>query len=233
MGVESSRCISLPSNINDEDFRKEIICNWNTNNSSQKQFNIQQQHPQYVTSNVNTLIEAGEHIKKFFEKIPKFEIKILEIMCGNGCASNWVYFSMKSLNISKWIMTDLFDWNKKELTHPFEFEQLNSVDAVEKFGGDSNVLLMISPPPTTETDRCGFGDYYACYDFILQTKKQNKTKFIIFVGELGASDGSTGMYKYMIENPDLKLLVREMLLLRKDIFGGNCEKELFIFEILV
>jgi hypothetical protein len=111
---------------------------------------------------------------------------------------------------------------------------LNSVDAVEKFGANSNVLLMISPPPSiTEEYKCGYGDYYVCYDFILQTKKQKQEKFIIFIGELGESDGSTGMYKYMIENPDLKLLVREVLLLRKYIFGGNCEEELFIFQILV
>jgi hypothetical protein len=88
MGCESSRDISLPSNINDDDFRKENIFNWNTNNSSQKEFNIEQQCPGHATLNTNALIYAEVHIKKFFDKILNFEIRILEIMCGNCCASS-------------------------------------------------------------------------------------------------------------------------------------------------
>ncbi len=81
---------------------------------------------------------------------------------------------------------------------------------------------------------CGFGDYYACHDFILQTLSQSaipQQKFIIFVGELGASYGTEGMYKYMLDHPNLNLILRHIILFTKDVFGGNCEKELFIFEI--
>jgi hypothetical protein len=86
---------------------------------------------------------------------------------------------------------------------------------------------MISPPPVTEDAANGYGDYFAVKKWL---ELPISNKYIIFVGELGASDGSTGMYKYMLNHPKLKLVVRSMIYLGKDIFDGKCEKELFIFE---
>ena len=97
---------------------------------------------------------------------------------------------------------------------------------------------MISPSPYSNFEQSdntskydlGYGDYYACHDYIEQTKKGNR-RYIIIIGELGASDGSEGIYKYMIEHPSLKIAYRIMLISCFDIFGGPLEKELFIFEI--
>jgi hypothetical protein len=55
-------------------------------------------------------------------------------------------------------------------------------------------------------------------------------KYIIFVGELGASDGSSGMYLYMLHNTIWKLEIRETISDVPDVFGGIIEKEVFIFK---
>jgi len=72
-----------------------------------------------------------------------------------------------------------------------------------------------------------YGDYFACRDFI---KNIDREKYIVFIGELGASDGSEGMYLYLLEKPMLTCSSRIMIYLGKDSFGGNLEKELFIFK---
>ena len=159
--------------------------------------------------------------------------------------------------IENWICTDIINHRSSFLDAPrfpseMLFDQLNCVDAVEKYGKTCNVLLLISPPPYTErsvlnlyendqmgySDKLkdlGYGDYYACKDFIKQTLENNTDdvpKRIIFIGELGASDGSSGMYKFLMENNSLKLELRELLNgPNKDIFGGSIFKELFIFKI--
>jgi hypothetical protein len=238
MGLSNSRLASLPSNIDDIEVKQQIISNWRLDEFKHLSYNISQKTSERSTLGAEILSPAGKLISKFFSQFATMEFKILEIMCGNGIGTSILYSQMSSLDISKWMMTDLFNWNSKDLSYPFEFEQLNSVEAVGKYGVDSNVLLIISPPPAPRADMHGFGDYYACHDFISQTLSQphsvsaiSQQKFIIFVGELGASDGSEGMYKYLLEHVNLNLVFRDMISLTKDIFGGNCEKELFIFEI--
>ena len=92
---------------------------------------------------------------------------------------------------------------------------------------------MICPPPgSIDTENfvgsC-YGDYFACKKFIATKKGENK--YIIFVGELGASDGSDGMYLYMLTHTRLKLLGRKMIQKGLDNFGGPLEKEVFLFLI--
>lgn len=203
------------------------------------ELNNTQDNSKYSTLGEKILSDTGDEIRKFFDvEYSELQLKILDIMCGNGTSSSFVYDKIQN-KISKWIMTDLFDWKKETLPEIFEFKQLNSVASVEEFGCDSNVLLLISPPPASYYDKIeanvGFGDFFACKDFIEQTFKNHNSdsnsKFIIFVGELGASDGTEGMYKYLTENDCLTLVHRKMLSQRRDMFGGACEKELFIFEI--
>ena len=59
----------------------------------------------------------------------------------------------------------------------------------------------------------------------------NKGKLIIFIGELGSSDGTEGMYNFMLSNTKIKLLEREMLITGYNQFG-IIEKEIYIFVIL-
>ena len=53
---------------------------------------------------------------------------------------------------------------------------------------------------------------------------------LVFIGELGASDGSDGLYDYLVNGGMWNLMCREMLDCSVDLLGGPCEKELFIFQ---
>ena len=83
-------------------------------------------------------------------------------------------------------------------------------------------IFCLSPPPQNN-----YADYFCIREF----EKMNDTTLLIFIGELGASDGSDGLYKYLLLDTNYwKLDKREMLFLGKDMFDGNIEKELFIFK---
>jgi hypothetical protein len=171
---------------------------------------------------------------------------VLEIFAGNCCASLIVHNKLQNLlnnnQIPNWICTDVVNYNNlPDLPTNMKFDELHSVDAVAQYGTHSNVLLLISPPPYSPPSNSpndvdfGYGDYYACYDFIAQTLELETfvTKYIIIVGELGASDGSAGIYQYLTTHKNLNLVQRNMLDKGKDPFGGPVEKELFVFEIHV
>jgi hypothetical protein len=115
--------------------------------------------------------------------------------------------------------TDIIEYPNRVRDVPFT--RCNQVVAVSKFGPWCNILLLISPLPY------GYGDYYAYYDFIASCKEGTQTKFIVFVGELGASTGSPGTYKYLMEHPRLELMHREMVQNTPQL-----EREIFIFRII-
>jgi hypothetical protein len=107
---------------------------------------------------------------------------------------------------------------------------MNTVDSIKKYGLESNILLLISPVPSLRESMNGYADYFACKDFITQTK-DNQKKYIIFIGELGQTDGTEGMYSYLMVNPFLHLKIRETIVTtEKNGFTGV--KQVFIFEII-
>lgn len=161
--------------------------------------------------------DAGICSGCYFKNI-QTKIKILEIGAGNGKNSKVFItnFANKVENV-EYKGTDLFSYPNPEM----EVESgLDSKTAVERYGADRNVLLMISPPPKV------YVDLYAIRPFELM----DGVRYLIFVGELGASDGGEGMYNYLMTHPVWKLEERKMLVRSRDIFGGPCEKELFIFK---
>ena len=85
--------------------------------------------------------------------------------------------------------------------------------------------MMVSPPPESLDDNPLYGDYFT----IREWTNVESAKLFIFIGEMGASDGSEGLYYYMTNHPVWKLDYRKMLYSCEDILGGPCEKELFIF----
>jgi hypothetical protein len=238
MGVETSRDQDLPENINDEDTRVRIINSW-TEDKILKFHGSSSQSNQTSTMNPSVIKKTAKLIKKHFEEHPiDCGFRVLEIFSGNGCASLGARnnIGLLDMKMPNWVCTDVVDFKKPEFPDGMVFDKLTTVDAVEKYGCESNVLLMISPPPYPHTDKTGdlgYADYYACFDFIKQTLENPSTKFIIFVGELGAADGSSGMYKYLTTHPHLDSVCREMVDKYKDMFGGFCEKELFIFAIRI
>lgn len=225
MGLESSRSKPIPSDI--DSFESQLKEQWHkthmmdTNNSNQGIYkSLEGRQGEYMSI-------VGTSVRDFFEANKINDVKILEVMAGN-CLSSLAIESVISKYISSWTRTDIGDYSKSSV-------QMDTIDAVKTYGDESNLLLLVSPPPGTFGPLDGesvayYGDYFACKKFI-ETKKDSD-KYIIFVGELGASDGSEGMYRYLLEHPRLRLSKRKLMLEnQKDFMGGPLELELFIFLI--
>lgn len=223
MGVEYSRSADLPINIDERE--SEIVDSW-----------------QYVSNNpLNAQDEKSSTLgNKYIHKIGSiiqehFDIKttddstlvILDPICGNCVASNIIKTYTSNVKCS-----DIIDRNKPNTT------KCNTIESIRRFGSDVNTLMLISPVPSGDfTDGnipCdqGYSDYFAVRDFINMKKESKNKNYIIFAGELGASDGSKGMYEYMMEHPNLKLELRNDVHCWTDFIGDTIEKELFIFQIL-
>jgi hypothetical protein len=168
--------------------------------------------------NPDTLQKAGQKISDFF-KNNSFTPHILEVCAGNGNSSFIILQEILKNNSCTIISTDLYNYPNQEINH-IVISDYDSGKAVDKFGDNANTLLLISPPPGM------YADYFA----ISKWEKLIGHRYIIYIGELGASDGGEGMYRYMLESKIWKLELRYMLSLNSDYFGGNVEKELFIFS---
>lgn len=216
MGVSSSRLVTLPKDLDNkyEDYRKSWI-------DSCHEFSP----PNGKSTLGKDILESAALIihNYFLDKSPLF---ILEIMAGNGCASEIVCNKLEtSLNIEKWTATDI--QNLPQSGSILVIPECDSVEAISRYGKTHNTLLMISPPPSSnKSDINGYGDYFA----IKKWTELDNSQYIIIVGELGASDGSEGMYGFMMTHPVWKCVERKMAYLGTDMFGGNIEKEVFIFE---
>lgn len=238
MGVSDSRSRSLPDGIDDPKFKTQIMASWTKENALACSHN-KLQGKQQSTLLPQTLELATKYLCEYFERYPLKNINVLEIMAGNCVASFYVMTAFLRANLIKnnqpsWLSTDICTYSSRLANVPFL--ELNSVDAVEKKGKDANILLLISAPPYSvssfdDEKLHGYGDYYAIKTFIDMTKPSEK-KYIIIIGELGASDGSEGMYLYMTDHKNL-VLEKRVLLTPNMIspFGDPLEKELFIFQI--
>ncbi len=157
-------------------------------------------------------------------RVDKYDI--LEIFSGNRYAANLLIKQMitTGIEIHTLISTDIIDYACRD-TSPLcdcilQFDHCNPPEAVKNHGRESNVLLMISAPPFPnpgsehEVEKAinsntllGCSDYYAISAYIKQTLDQQiEGKIIIFVGELGAGDGTTGIYNYLMKHNHLDLV---------------------------
>ncbi len=246
MGLASSRMVHVEEMLSSPSLRRTIQQSWTQDNIRNLGSNSHQIDKNNATMTLAVLTSAANELASFLKteyenSLYIYEWDILEVMSGNLVASKCFYDTLMQQNLSnctiKWLSTDAIRWPTHYSDIPFE--QCHAVDAVATYGINSNILLMISPPPyKTPIDNeleedMGYCDYFACCDYIAQTKVLQKKRFIVFVGELGASDGSEGMYCLLMENVHLDLRRRHMLFTGTDICGGPIEKELFIFEIKV
>lgn len=200
MGVEQSRRISFPLNINEnyEKYKKQwIVANPFTGEGT------------FLSK--GKLIVASMLLNKFLKDNEISNLNILEVFAGTGEASSLLLENVTA-SIKK---TDIAEFTG--------IEQLNAEDAVIKYHASGlNTLLMISPPP---------GHIYGDYFCIEKWSLCPTAKYIIFVGELGASDGSEGLYKYLMEHSIWKLVYRSEFSKTPDIMPGNWViKELFVFS---
>lgn len=197
-----------------DEHEKEIQTSWRKN----QEF-IFPCHGEKSYSPPDALHNAGAILKK---SLPKTN-NVLEIMAGNCVASSII---KPYINHEKWICTDLFAPSEK----------LDAIEAIEKYGEWADTLMIISPPPYSQhinengtlIFNGGYGDYFACKKFIANA---NKEKIIVILGELGAGDGTEGIYNYLLEHPKLKLITREEYWGTVSAMTGKIIREVFIFKI--
>jgi len=171
--------------------------------------------------------------------------QILEVGSGNGIASAMLQKRIVKLR-GHLIATDIYNYTKTAIP----LIVCDCEEAIQKYGINCNCLLLFSPPPTplsdikryndsTITQKNGFRksgnfmDYFAIKMWTHLCSQMNhqtdSPKYLIFFGELGASDGTSGMFNYLLTHPNWTLQKRSEIYRCLDCFGGICTKELFIF----
>lgn len=112
-------------------------------------------------------------LKKASEK--NNEVSILEVGAGNGFNTKTLR-QICGLKQERWISTDLV---KHEHCHINDMVKISAMEAIEEFG-DWNTLLMVSPTP----------DVGWSMDAIKRAMETKEHFHLIFIGEMGFSDGS-------------------------------------------
>ncbi len=163
------------------------------------------------TTNITPALSIINMVFKSF----KHELNILEVGSGNGFNTSMV---SNLDNIKSLTATDML---KYENTY-YCIEQKLSHIAVQEYEEEIDILLMISPPPM------GLMDYYAIKEY--EIKNQKRTKYLMFLGELGASDGSEGIYHYLMKGSEWRLLHEQSYHVGVDIYGGQCIKKVYFFR---
>ena len=209
-----------------ESRQEEIDIEFNTKNRTDKFYETEEYTQNFLNSQhaqrgtLTFPCNFTELFSELLKEIKKEKLNVLEVGSGNGHNSLIIKNIFENnKRLEKFVATDLLDHESKELDILTGFP---SEEAVKKFGKDTDVLLLVCPPPNC------YVDYYAIKEF--EETKTNKTKYVIFIGELGASDGGKGMYKYMTEKSKWKTNYRKILKEGLDCFGGEYIKELFLFE---
>lgn len=229
MGLDQSRAKLLPDDIDDPKSLEFLKSTWRPARASNQYYNAVQ-----LDSDVTTLPPAILRAASvIISGILPNHLTVLEVFAGNGRAGEIISENMK---YTQWMATDILPHHENVVNrkHEPKFRQLDALSAVSLYGDSHDVLLMICPPPclhnfrdTGSADLGGYADYYACRAFLAKGKG-----CIIFIGELGRSDGSPGMYRYLLTNDKLQLLHRETLAEHEDILGDPVIKEIFIFQIV-
>lgn len=193
----------------------------------------------HITPNCSTipepcLINCGNIIKIYLRKRKSWlgdKIKILEPFAGNGVASKIIYSKLIQKNIKiKYVATDLQNLRQivnPNLSIPVEFG-IDCIDSICKHENECEILMLVCPPPSTYNLGSvpeGFGDYYS-----LKKWTELNKKVFIFVGELGRTDGTEGMYKFLMNHPIWKLVEHKVLQEGDDIFERHISRDIFIFE---
>jgi SAM-dependent MidA family methyltransferase len=187
----------------------------------------------------------------FFSQHNLNNVKILELGSGHGDIAKLMMTQIK--NIEKIICTDI-QKTDAEFSSNIVFDQLDYLSAVKKYWNEADILLLINPTPFDQEDLLAFGDLFAIDEFIKQTKllekvssketkllekvssketkllekvSSKKTKYIILAGEIGASDGTTGLDTYL-NNANLTLVSKRVYYEEAEY---NMEKILYIYKI--
>ncbi len=165
---------------------------------------------------------------KLMDIIPG-KINIIEVGSGNNANSCYFERVLSSFRrIKSFIKTDIYDY---EIPGNYV---CNSETAITKYGQESNILLLICPPVYS------YMDYFAIKEF---EKTPMKKKFIIYIGDIGISDGSPEIYQYLQHGYTLKLANGKKKVFKKwnvvfhksltpysDVFADGHDKEMLLCE---
>jgi hypothetical protein len=234
--LEDSRKSVFPPFVDLPEFKIPMIKQWTDTLINQDIVNSHQQNKIMPTLPVPVVKKAGDILLSQLTFLGKKEISILEIMAGNCSGSQIILKSIKhDLDVKKWIASDIIDFTKNIKEPLITFVKSDGLSAVKKYGNDSDILLLMCPPPNavmhtaSHVNPRSLCDYYSIVEFTESNAK--KGKLIIIIGELGASDATEGMYHFMMTNKKVELVYREMLLKSENDYGP-IEKEIFIFSVL-
>ena len=211
------------------------ICKRNWNKSIQDMAN-------YISKDKSTLpVEsmelAGKIISNYISLSTRFDstlennVCILDPLAANGIASKIIYKQIKEkIPNVKYIASDIQNLTGIMTSKSLDVEfDIDCVDSIIKHGENANVLLLVCPPPysysPTNGEPSGFVDYFA-----IKKWTEMRKKYLIYIGEMGFSDGTSGMYHYMLNHPVWKLEYRRVIIEKEDIFGRLIKKEIFIFK---
>lgn len=195
----------------------------------------------YISKGKSTLptismIKAGQIIGQFLLTCLNLNkltgpIKIIEPLAANGVASKNIFNEIKSkINDLIYVASDIQNLSHLMDSNSYDVEfDIDCVDSINKHQEGSEILLLVSPPPysydpNSGIEPNGFVDYFA----IKQWTRLNK-KILIYIGEMGSSDGTSGMYHYMMNHPIWKLKFSKVLVESPDIFGRMIQKEIYIY----
>lgn len=231
----------FPTYISNVEFREEMKKYWNSKSVSTDITNSHQKDTDLPTMPVSIVNKAGDIIGSFLKKTGMSSCNILEIMAGN-CGGSRILLNRirKCVTINNWYATDVINFPKTIKEREITFTCLHGLDAVSKFYDMVDVLLLMCPPPNslflnkecTTINILALCDFYSIDEFIKLAKKEEKEKYIVFIGELGASDGTEGMYNYMIFNDNLCLEIRETIYTGTNMYG-LIQKEVFVFRVKI
>lgn len=222
----------LPSHIDSDLFYQTCKDNWDNGKISMAD---------HITQNTSTIPEkylndCGDIIKKYLKKRKEWlgfgkKVKILEPFAGNGVATKIIYSKIIQVNNKiKYIASDLQNLKNcsdSKLSYPVEFG-INCIDSICKHENECEILMLICPPPSIYSPGTipeGFGDYYS-----LKKWTELNKKVFIFVGELGRTDGTEGMYKFLMNHPVWKLAEHKVLQEGSDLFERHISRDIYIFE---
>lgn len=255
--LESSRDSNLPDSI-DENYLK-YQKSWNSHTITNSEFSLSTKNSGYIRDCVIHL--SSQMINDYFlseqHSNQNIKLNILEIFAGNCHSSNIIYNKLiNSFDVSIH-STDIIDHSANlddaifhndknhKRTWEFNIDAVNAIESIELCESKYNILLLICPPPYSiepaDSNKFeGYADYFAIKRWV----NLENSQYIIFIGELGASDGSTGLYKYMIEtlqqnqnqNQNYRWILDFRKILSRDsdpIFNSPIEKELFIFKKII
>ena len=157
---------------------------WCPERATESSFNRRQKEPDETTINPETIAYASRCARQVFDKMgfPESDRFFLEVGCGNGAAGR----KFNKTCTGKITQTDIcFGCSPNILKY-------DAGTAVEKFGKDNNILLLISPEPAPFDSVAWRWDIQTYILWIDMKKTGYDPSFIIFIGVLGRSDGSEG-----------------------------------------